>query len=268
MKKPKPKKTEAPELKYTAWESATALARRLQASYNAEMTRHNETIYWMLAGALVVRKKYEDDAEWQTQCDESFWEKREPRYRPNTDTNSSMKSHYTAAYLFAGKNFARINRAQKYGRILHHYYNLGVEPEKLKAKLTADGGIEAVLKKVAENDPRYKRLDNEQPPEPQAKDIYGDDFVADDAEEEYGAENDDVEQKSTESGKAVKSQAAKENHWRLYIDLTEEEFEEAMNWPIDEKIRVVAVREAAAGKYKPFRATSFGPYTKKRHRRH
>lgn len=260
MKKPKSKKADAPELKYTAWESGTALARRLQAYYNTEMTRHNETLYVMLAGALVVRRKYEDDGEWQTQCDEPFWEKRTPRYRPKVDTSGPMKTHFTATFLFAGRNFVRINRAQKYGRVIDYYYNLGIEPKKLKAKLTADGGIEAVIKKVAEDDPRYKKLDVEELPEPQTKDIYGDDLVIDDDEDEE--ENDEGAKKNTSKGKKEKKQTANKNSYRLNIDLTKKEFEEAMNRPVGQKIRIVAVREAGQGAYKPYRATKFGLYPK------
>ncbi|WP_342110898.1 hypothetical protein [Methylobacterium sp. SI9] len=262
MKKTKLKKTKTPELEFHAWESAAKIARRLQVFYNTEMTRHNETLYGMLAGALVVREKYEDDEEWQTLCDEPYWEEREPRYRPNADTNSPMRSHFTGLFLFAGKKFVRINRAQKYGRILDHYFNLGIDPVKLKAKISADGGIEAVLKKVAEGDPRYKKLDVEELPEPQAKDIYGDDLVADDGNDDE--ENDEDEQKNSSSVKEQNSQKSKKNPYRLGVDLTKEEFERAMKRPIGKKIRIVAVREAGQGAYKPYRATKFGLYPKKK----
>jgi hypothetical protein len=262
MKKPKSKKPETSELKYDTRESATKIARRLQALYNAEMTQHNETLYEMLAGALVVRKKYEDDKEWQTLCDESYWEQREPRYRPNPNTNSPMRSHYTGLFLFAGIDFVRVNRAQKYGRILDHYFNLGIDPEKLKAKISVDGGIEAVLKKVAEGDPRYKKLDVEELPEPQAKDIYGNDFLADDGNDDE--EDDRGDQKNFSSGKKQNRQKPEQNPYRLGIDLTKEEFERAMKRPIGKKIRIVAVREAGQGAYKPYRATKFGLYPKRK----
>lgn len=256
MKTSKLKKTQVPELKYRPWESAAKIARRLQAFYNAETTRHNEALYLMLAGALIVRKKYENDKEWQTLCDEPYWDKREPRYRPNSDTNSPMRSHYTCLFLFAGKDFIRVNRAQKYGRILDHYFNLGIDPEKLKAKISADGGIEAVLKKAAENDPRYKKIDVEELPEPQAKDIPGDDLVADDGTDDE--EDDGGDQKDVSSGRKQNRQKLEQNPYRLGIDLTKEEFERAMKRPIGKKIRIVAVREAGQGAYKPYRATKFG----------
>ncbi|MGU3480125.1 hypothetical protein [Methylobacterium sp. D48H] len=246
-------------MKYDTSESATKFARRLQALYNAEMTRHNETLYTMLAGALIVREKYEDDKEWQTQCDEPFWEKREPRYRPSPSTNGPMRSHYTALFLFAGKDFVRLNRAQKYGRALDYYYNLGINPEEMKAKISIDGGIEAVLKKVAEGDPRYKKLDVEELPEPQAKDIYVDDLVVDD-----GSYDEEDGKKRTSAAQKQNTRKPKQSPYRLGIDLTKEEFERAMKRPIGKKIRIVAVREAGQGAYKPYRATKFGLYPKRK----
>ena len=132
----------------------------------------------------------------------------------------------------------------------------------MRSVARTEGGIEAVLKKVAEGDPRYKKLDADELPEPQAMDIYGDDFVAADGNDDE--EDDGDYQKSTSSGKKQNSQKPKENPYRLGIDLTKEEFERAMKLPIGKRIRIVAVREAGQGAYKPYRATKLGLYPKEK----
>jgi hypothetical protein len=116
---------------------------------------YHEQLYYLLGVAYAVADGFQKDYEsWRIFVKNDFWQHRKKRPRPKHQPKALL---HVMVYVFNANTKQRYDRAWKYATGLQLYWNQGLRPEEVPAKIKADGGIEALMKHAL----KFKRLREE-----------------------------------------------------------------------------------------------------------
>ena len=245
MSKKSSKKPSSPEFDYDTEDSGTTIAQRGQRYFNQEAERHNKSLYVMLSAALYVLYRMADVTEWLEFCEESYWSRRIQRNRPKEQATDREKATFVSVYMFAGKNEVRYDRAWKYGRIIEFCHHEQVKPKDMVSFLKDKGGIDKLLSEMSEG--RKSPVAETEVLPSLAKLTERDEAI--DQQEDQGGDD-----PSDDDNKKPKKPSVTKKVLSLSIEVTESQFQMAMNCPIGGSQWLKYSREASPGKFKVLRA--------------
>lgn len=256
MKKNKPRKNVFDCIKCERQDGFGQILVVLQRTIEKLEKRYHESLYDCLSVTLDLRARINDDENWSILCSDPRWarNRKSERNRPKRSGASDWeKTYFLTVLAFAGSREARIDRASKYARVIHHYYTSSLVPSRLPAELRKVRGIDKLVTLLSkEISVQYSEIESGCAAAECSEDAAGEEPNR--AEETDKTVLDDANEGGGQTQAETVRKEKRNKPPQLVIDVTDEQLLQALEGTGSRHILIYAIREESEKGWKPITA--------------